>query len=92
MHSSVLSIQESQDGNSEVVINPEQDGKDRVYLDLIPVRSFLHTSPGQACPHSTPKTKPELNPAPTPSNKQHDPGSEVRANRTHLSLVSDLTQ
>ncbi|XP_060795910.1 actin filament-associated protein 1-like 2 [Neoarius graeffei] len=68
--------EESQDGNSEVVINPEQDGKDRVYLDLLPVRSFLHTSSGQVCPHSTPKTKPELNPAPTPSNKQHDPGSE----------------
>ncbi|KAM9461934.1 actin filament-associated protein 1-like 2 [Clarias gariepinus] len=64
--------EESQDGNSELVINPEQDEKDRVYLDLIPVRSFLHTNLGQVSPTSN-KT---FSPSPTPSNRQHDPGSE----------------
>ncbi|XP_026770782.3 actin filament-associated protein 1-like 2 [Pangasianodon hypophthalmus] len=68
--------EESQDGDSEVVINPEQDEKDRVYLDLIPVRSFLHTNSGQVSPHLSPTTKKELNPSPTPSNRQPDPGSE----------------
>lgn len=89
VYSSVVVIQESQDGNSEMVINPEQDGKDRVYLDLIPVRSFLHTNSGQVSPHSSPTTRKELNPAPAPSNRQHDLGSQVRTNRTHLShLIS----
>ncbi|MCJ8738567.1 hypothetical protein PDJAM_G00037280 [Pangasius djambal] len=68
--------EESQDGNSEVVINPEQDEKDRIYLDLIPVRSFLHTNSGQVSPHSSPTAKKELNPSPSPSNRQPDPGSE----------------
>ncbi|KAK3529550.1 hypothetical protein QTP70_031969 [Hemibagrus guttatus] len=68
--------EEGQDGNSEVVINPEQDGKDRVYLDLIPVRSFLHTNSSQLSPHSSPTPKKELSPAPTPSNRQYDSASE----------------
>lgn len=68
--------EESQDGNNDMVINPEQDGKDRVYLDLIPVRSFLHTNSGQVSPHSSPTTRKELNPAPAPSNRQHDLGSQ----------------
>ncbi|XP_058262476.1 actin filament-associated protein 1-like 2 [Hemibagrus wyckioides] len=68
--------EEGQDGNSEMLINPEQDGKDRVYLDLIPVRSFLHTNSSQVSPHSSPTPKKELSPAPTPSNRQHDSASE----------------
>ncbi|MCI4384329.1 hypothetical protein PGIGA_G00037480 [Pangasianodon gigas] len=68
--------EESQDGNSEVVINPEQDEKDRVYLDLIPVRSFLHTNSGQVSPHSSPTPKKELIPSAIPSNRQPDPGNE----------------
>lgn len=87
MYLSVHAIQDSLDGNSEVVINPEQDGKDRVYLDLIPVRSFLHTNSGPVSPHSSPKIKKDLSPAPTPSNRQQDPGSEVRTNRAHLSAI-----
>lgn len=84
VHSSVLAIQDSQDGSSELVINPEEDGKDRVYLDLIPVRSFLHTNSGQVSPHSTPKIMKELSPAPSPSHRQNDLGSEVMINRAHL--------
>ncbi|XP_047673463.1 actin filament-associated protein 1-like 2 isoform X3 [Tachysurus fulvidraco] len=68
--------EDKQDGNSEVVINPEQDGKDRVYLDLIPVRSFLHTNSGQVSPQSSSTPKKELSPSPTPSNRQHDLASE----------------
>ncbi|TSK14748.1 Actin filament-associated protein 1-like 2 [Bagarius yarrelli] len=69
--------EENQEGNNKVVINPEQDEKDRVYLDLIPVRSFLHTNSGQVSPHSSPTPNKESSPASTPSkNKQHDSASE----------------
>ncbi|KAI5103321.1 actin filament-associated protein 1-like 2 isoform X5, partial [Silurus meridionalis] len=69
-------LEESQDGNSEVVIDQEPDENDRVYLDLIPVRSFLHTNTGQVSAHSSSTATRELSPTPGSSNIQHDPGSE----------------
>ncbi|XP_072522865.1 actin filament-associated protein 1-like 2 [Salminus brasiliensis] len=58
--------EDGQEGSSELV-NTEQDGRDRVYLDLIPVRSFLHTSSGRVSPQSahSPQTEPSPISAPT---------------------------
>uniref|UniRef100_A0A3P8ZA30 Actin filament-associated protein 1-like 2 n=1 Tax=Esox lucius TaxID=8010 RepID=A0A3P8ZA30_ESOLU len=48
----------SQDCN--MMVNSEQDTTNRIYLDLIPVRSFLHTSCGRVSPNKEP---PCLSPA-----------------------------
>lgn len=45
-------VQEDQDSSFELTANTEQNEKDRIYLDLIPVRSFLHTSPGRVSPQT----------------------------------------
>ncbi|XP_070963137.1 actin filament-associated protein 1-like 2 isoform X3 [Oncorhynchus clarkii lewisi] len=61
-----------QDGDVVVVDSAGQDAADRVYLDLIPVRSFLHTSCGIGSPNKEP---PRSSPAPT--EEQQDLPSQV---------------
>ncbi|XP_062859131.1 actin filament-associated protein 1-like 2 isoform X2 [Trichomycterus rosablanca] len=56
-----------------LVPNVEPDEKDREYLDLITVRSFLHTNAGQTSPR-TPQRVPS--PIPTPNNVQHNSGKK----------------
>ncbi|XP_007259330.3 actin filament-associated protein 1-like 2 isoform X1 [Astyanax mexicanus] len=67
--------EDGQEGSSELV-NSEQDGKDRVYLDLIPVRSFLHTSSGRVSPQSTPSPQTERSPTPTLTVETQDTANE----------------
>ncbi|XP_073723130.1 actin filament-associated protein 1-like 2 isoform X3 [Misgurnus anguillicaudatus] len=43
-------IQEDLNSSFEITANAEQNEKDRIYLDLIPLRSFLHMSPGGVSP------------------------------------------
>ncbi|XP_016343651.1 actin filament-associated protein 1-like 2 isoform X2 [Sinocyclocheilus anshuiensis] len=57
-------VQEVQNGSEEGTASGEENGKDRVYLDLIPVRSFLHTSSGRVSPQT------ELSPSSAPQDDQ----------------------
>ena len=61
-----LPYQDSQEDLGEV-LTVEQDSKDRLYLDLVPVRSFLHTS-GRTSPQSSsqPQAPPQTPPQPPP--------------------------
>ncbi|XP_036802596.1 actin filament-associated protein 1-like 2 isoform X2 [Oncorhynchus mykiss] len=61
-----------QDGDVVVVDSAGQDAADRVYLDLIPVRSFLHTSCGIGSPNKEP-----LRSSPVPTEEQQDLPSQV---------------
>ncbi|KAL2078029.1 hypothetical protein ACEWY4_025714 [Coilia grayii] len=63
---------EMEDGqeNGGEVLTVEQDSKDRLYLDLVPVRSFLHTNSGRTSPplpgqSQTPPQPPPRDPSPT---------------------------
>ncbi|XP_029934373.1 actin filament-associated protein 1-like 2 isoform X2 [Myripristis murdjan] len=51
-----------------------QDTENRVYLDLIPVRSFLHTS----CGSKTPPHKDVSRHSPGPTEEQQDPPCQTR--------------
>lgn len=53
-------------------VGAEQDTEDRVYLDLVPVRSFLHTS----CGGKTPPAKETSRHSPVPTEDQKDPSSQ----------------
>ena len=56
-------------------LGPGQEAADQVYLDLIPVRSFLHTSGGSACPLkdvSSPTAAPAEGPLDPPSTVSHE--------------------
>lgn len=79
-------VQEDQNGSFEITANVEQNEKDRIYLDLIPVRSFLHTSPGRVSPqmessssavqqeeHPHPVKEPEYEASLPSSTKHPDP-------------------
>ncbi|KAL6475350.1 hypothetical protein MHYP_G00163900 [Metynnis hypsauchen] len=68
--------EDGQEGSSELMVSTEQDGKDRVYLDLIPVRSFLHTNSGRVSPQSAHSPQRESSPTPTPTAEQQDPVNE----------------
>nr|XP_021336035.1 actin filament-associated protein 1-like 2 isoform X1 [Danio rerio] len=60
-------VQEVQNGSEEGTVNAEEEnGKDRVYLDLIPLRSFLHTSSGRVSPQTSSTTQTEISPSTTP--------------------------
>ncbi|XP_056324890.1 actin filament-associated protein 1-like 2 isoform X2 [Danio aesculapii] len=60
-------VQEVQNGSEEGTVNAEEEnGKDRVYLDLIPLRSFLHTSSGRVSPQTSSTTQPEISPSTAP--------------------------
>ncbi|XP_045078423.1 actin filament-associated protein 1-like 2 isoform X2 [Coregonus clupeaformis] len=61
-----------QDGDVVVVDSAGQVATDKVYLDLIPVRSFLHTSCGRGSPNKEPPR-----PSPTPPEEQQDLPSQV---------------
>ena len=52
----------------------EGDTDDRIYLDLIPVRSFLHTS----CGPKTPPAKETSGHSPVPAEEQKDASSQVK--------------
>ncbi|KAM8729180.1 actin filament-associated protein 1-like 2 isoform 1-T1 [Acanthopagrus schlegelii] len=52
----------------------EGDADDRIYLDLIPVRSFLHTS----CGAKTPPAKETSGHSPVPAEEQKDASSQVK--------------
>ncbi|XP_076855398.1 actin filament-associated protein 1-like 2 [Brachyhypopomus gauderio] len=64
--------EDSPDGGGDPVPSADQDGKDRVYLDLMPVRSFLHTNAGRV----SPQTGHSPGPNATPSDEHQDPGNE----------------
>lgn len=51
----------------------EEDTENRVYLDLIPVRSFLHTSGGRKSPSATDRSH-----SPGSVEDQKDPPSETK--------------
>ncbi|KAI4872818.1 hypothetical protein NFI96_016137 [Prochilodus magdalenae] len=68
--------EDGQEGSSEFVVSTEQDGKDRVYLDLIPVRSFLHTSSGRVSPQAPNSPQREHSPIPTSTAEQQNPVNE----------------
>uniref|UniRef100_A0A8C2A825 Actin filament-associated protein 1-like 2 n=1 Tax=Cyprinus carpio TaxID=7962 RepID=A0A8C2A825_CYPCA len=63
-------VQELQNGSEEGTASGEENGKDRVYLDLIPVRSFLHTSSGRVSPQTSNTAQTELSPSAAPKDDQ----------------------
>uniref|UniRef100_A0A8C1UUA0 Actin filament-associated protein 1-like 2 n=1 Tax=Cyprinus carpio TaxID=7962 RepID=A0A8C1UUA0_CYPCA len=71
--------QEVQNGSEEGTANSQENEKDRVYLDLVPVRSFLHTSSGRVSPHTsnTAQTEPSPSSAP-PDDHLHSKETETR--------------
>ncbi|XP_016367551.1 actin filament-associated protein 1-like 2 isoform X2 [Sinocyclocheilus rhinocerous] len=70
-------VQEVQNGSEEGTASGEENGKDRVYLDLIPVRSFLHTSSGRVSPQT------ELSPSSAPQDDQLH-SKEIETSETSL--------
>ncbi|XP_016343652.1 actin filament-associated protein 1-like 2 isoform X3 [Sinocyclocheilus anshuiensis] len=70
-------VQEVQNGSEEGTASGEENGKDRVYLDLIPVRSFLHTSSGRVSPQT------ELSPSSAPQDDQLH-SKEIETSETAL--------
>ncbi|KAA0725079.1 Actin filament-associated protein 1-like 2 [Triplophysa tibetana] len=73
-------VQEDQDNCYELTLNTEKNEKDRIYLDLVPVRSFLHTSPGGVSPQtesspSAVQQEEHPHPANEPANKDPSPSS-----------------
>ncbi|XP_058649430.1 actin filament-associated protein 1-like 2 isoform X2 [Onychostoma macrolepis] len=69
----IQEIQEVQNGSEEGTASSEENGKDRVYLDLIPVRSFLHTSSGRVSPQTSNTAQTELSPSAAPQDDQLHP-------------------
>ncbi|KAG7227914.1 hypothetical protein INR49_013708 [Caranx melampygus] len=55
-------------------VGTEQDPESRVYLDLVPVRSFLHTS----CGTKTPPTRETSRHSPVPVEDQKDSSSQAK--------------
>lgn len=55
-------------------VGTEQDSESRVYLDLVPVRSFLHTS----CGTKTPPTKEPSRHSPVPVDDQRDSSCQAK--------------
>ncbi|CAM4710704.1 unnamed protein product [Leuciscus chuanchicus] len=66
-------VQEVQNGSEEGNASTEENGKERVYLDLIPVRSFLHTSSGRVSPQMSNTVQTELSPSDAPQHDQLQP-------------------
>ncbi|XP_056124796.1 actin filament-associated protein 1-like 2 isoform X2 [Rhinichthys klamathensis goyatoka] len=66
-------VQEVQNGSEEGTASTEENGKERVYLDLIPVRSFLHTSSGRGSPQMSNTVQTELSPSAAPEHDQLQP-------------------
>ncbi|XP_077056773.1 actin filament-associated protein 1-like 2 isoform X2 [Siphateles boraxobius] len=66
-------VQEVQNGSEEGTASTEESGKERVYLDLIPVRSFLHTSSGRVSPQISNTVQTELSPSAAPQHDQLQP-------------------
>ncbi|XP_033467779.1 actin filament-associated protein 1-like 2 isoform X1 [Epinephelus lanceolatus] len=52
----------------------QQDTDNRIYLDLVPVRSFLHTS----CGGKAPPAKETSGHSPVPAEEQKDPSSQMK--------------
>uniref|UniRef100_A0A4W4ELE1 Actin filament-associated protein 1-like 2 n=1 Tax=Electrophorus electricus TaxID=8005 RepID=A0A4W4ELE1_ELEEL len=68
IYDDVASIENEQERG----VTMERDGKERVHLDLMPVRSFLHTNAGMVSPQREPS------PTTTPTDEHQHPGNEVR--------------
>ncbi|ROI81876.1 Actin filament-associated protein 1-like 2 [Anabarilius grahami] len=66
-------VQEVQNDSEEGTASAEENGKERVYLDLIPVRSFLHTSSGRVSPQTSNSVQTELSPSAAPQDDQLQP-------------------
>ncbi|XP_067225000.1 actin filament-associated protein 1-like 2 isoform X2 [Chanodichthys erythropterus] len=66
-------VQEVQNDSEEGTASVEENGKERVYLDLIPVRSFLHTSSGRVSPQASNSVQTELSPSAAPQDDQLQP-------------------
>uniref|UniRef100_A0A8C3AMD9 Actin filament associated protein 1 like 2 n=3 Tax=Cyclopterus lumpus TaxID=8103 RepID=A0A8C3AMD9_CYCLU len=54
-------------------VGTEQDTENRVYLDLTPVRSFLHTAGGSKAPAKEPSRH-----SPVPVEEEKDPSSQMK--------------
>uniref|UniRef100_A0A672MDM4 Actin filament-associated protein 1-like 2 n=1 Tax=Sinocyclocheilus grahami TaxID=75366 RepID=A0A672MDM4_SINGR len=76
-------IQVVQNDSEEGTASGEENGKDRVYLDLISVRSFLHTSSGRVSPQTSNTAQTELSPSAAPQDDQLHP-KENETNETSL--------
>ncbi|XP_066520607.1 actin filament-associated protein 1-like 2 [Hoplias malabaricus] len=71
-------LEDGQEGSSELVVSPEQDGKDRVYLDLLPVRSFLHTNCGRVSPQFGQSSQREHSPTPGPTEQLDHANEDIK--------------
>ncbi|XP_070782688.1 actin filament-associated protein 1-like 2 [Enoplosus armatus] len=73
-----------QEHNETCSVGTEQDTDNRIYLDLVPVRSFLHTS----CGGKPPPAKETSRHSPVPVEDQKEPSSQIKevisTNRTEL--------
>ncbi|XP_030631035.1 actin filament-associated protein 1-like 2 [Chanos chanos] len=64
---------EESTGEVAVCVDQEQDDKTRVYLDLAPVRSFLHTSSGRGSPQTSQSQNRDPSTPPAPTEEWQDP-------------------
>ncbi|XP_029311861.1 actin filament-associated protein 1-like 2 isoform X2 [Cottoperca gobio] len=55
-------------------VEAEQDSENRIYLDLVPVRSFLHTS----CGGKAPSVKETSRNSPVPGEDHKEPSSQIK--------------
>ncbi|XP_036389142.1 actin filament-associated protein 1-like 2 isoform X2 [Megalops cyprinoides] len=88
--------------SSQEAVSVEPDAADRVYLDLIPVRSFLHTSCGRTSPQTPRVPSPSHSPAaevvsppqsdPEPSQPQNSSAPPVTPSRAELEQPCPSTQ
>ncbi|XP_068161295.1 actin filament-associated protein 1-like 2 isoform X2 [Antennarius striatus] len=76
--------------NSEDSVGTEEDNENRIYLDLVPVRSFLHTS----CGAKTPPAKDTSRCSPVIVEEEEDPFSELNevipTDQTEPNATSEL--
>ncbi|XP_076154377.1 actin filament-associated protein 1-like 2 [Alosa pseudoharengus] len=76
--------------NGGEVLTVEQDSKDRLYLDLVPVRSFLHTSsPGHTSPQSSAQPQGQQQPPPQPPPRDGSP-TEAPAEEPQENAYQDV--
>ncbi|XP_059387084.1 actin filament-associated protein 1-like 2 isoform X2 [Carassius carassius] len=72
-------VPEVQNGSEEGTASGEENGKDRVYLDLVPVRSFLHTSSDRMSLQTSKTAQTELSPSSASQDDQlHSKEPETR--------------
>ncbi|KAI2658384.1 Actin filament-associated protein 1-like 2 [Labeo rohita] len=89
-------VQEVQNSSEEGTVSGEENGKDRVYLDLIPLRSFLHTSSGREETNETSLPSSTEHPDPPPVAPRVDtdpsPAPSVHVQTQKISFLSQESQ